>query len=250
MSAVMRRDPCISDLAFDEWLSGECSLEARNQLEAHLTSCVRCRLRCDSLVQQRALFLERAPDWQRFVAARATAREQRPSSRRHDQRSYRVPAAGIALAASLAVAFLTLSERAPSTRAKGGPRIGAYVKRKESVVRAQAGYRVQPGDRLRFVYSSSSPTYFALLHRDERSATVYYPLAAHGEWVSAGRDVALDFSIELDDLPGVEQLNGVFCTKPVLLEPLRAELAKSGSLPKLPDCTVDVLELSKTEARE
>lgn len=246
---MRRHDPCISDLALDEWLAGDCDSPSRAEVERHLAHCVRCRLQRDVFVRERDSFLARAPDWHSFVARRDTGRPLRPagSARTRDHTAW---IAAIALAASVVIGLFTLEDRQPSHRSKGGPKIGVFLKRDARVSRAISGERVQPGDQLRIVYSSPAPTYFALLHRDAKEVTIHHPLAAHSVRVAAGNEVALDFGIRLDGAPGREELHGLFCTKPLLLEPLRAELARGGSLLHLEGCIVDVVELDKAEAGE
>ena len=76
---------------------------------------------------------------------------------------------------------------------------------------AHPATRVYPGDLLRFTYSNAAPAYLALLGRDRRSASVYFPAADQAERVAAGRDQALDFSLELDGELGEERL---YCAVP------------------------------------
>ena len=149
-------------------------------------------------------------------------------------------AAGFLLVLSLGRGIAT-----PGLRSKGGPRIGAYVKHGERVARADNGSTVRPGDYVRFTYSSDEPVHFALLNRDALRVTTYFPAGAQTERVAAGHDVALDFSIKLDDQLGNEQIYGLFCQQPEPLEPLRAALQGTGRLPPLPHCRVDVLTLEK-----
>lgn len=249
MPAVMHRDHCISDLALDEWLAGECDAEARAKLEGHLARCVRCRLQRDVIVRERDSFLARAPDWRSFVARRQAGQGATGTAPTRE-RDRTVWVASIALAASVLIGLLTLEERRPSERIKGGPSIGVFLKRGESVSRASSGERVRAGDQLRIVYSSTRPMYFALLHRDAHTVSIHFPLGTHSTRVAAGNEVALDFGIRLDAAPGIEELIGLFCTKPLSLERVRAELEQGSSLSHLPECIVDVVELDKAAARE
>jgi hypothetical protein len=130
-------------------------------------------------------------------------------------------------------------------RSKGGPSIGVYVKRGEQIRRGSTGEVVVPGELLRFTYSSERPAYFALLHADATRASVHFPLRAEAEKIGPGRDVPLDFSIRLDSRLGAERVYGLFCEEPIALEPVRAQLERSGELPALPRCWVDRLVLDK-----
>jgi hypothetical protein len=84
-----------------------------------------------------------------------------------------------------------------------------------------------------------------VLHRDARSANIYFPSSERAVEVEPGRDVALAFGIRLDSEPGEEQLFGLFCDEAVLLEPLRAALQSNAQLPSLAHCQVDTLTLIK-----
>jgi hypothetical protein len=240
--SVNDRADCISNLTFDEWISGELGPAAHASLEAHLASCVRCRLRHDALMTERADFLDRAPS----IFA---LHEQLPShAAPRPKRAWFAGAAAL-VASVLLASFVASSERAEHAqsmvRRKGGVSLGCYVKRGQGVSRLQAGEAVAPGDQLRFVYTTQRPVYFALLSRDARSTTVHHPEGPRTVLVPAGHEVALDFGIELDDTPGSEVLYGLFCEKSVALASVRAALVRGDGL-SIGGCTVDVLTLHKS----
>jgi hypothetical protein len=231
---------------FDQSYADCLEPEASERLRIHLAACVRCALRHEVLSAQHAAFIERAPSWESFHALREPWTGRAPSTRKH----VRWPSyAGLAGVALLSLLVVGLNARR-SVRSKGGPHIAAYIKRGDRVTLALDGDRVHAGDYLRFTYSSDVPAYFALLNRDARTAATYYPAGDFTARVSAGRDVALDFSIELDDQQGPERVHALFCDRPRQLEPLRVALQVSGQLPPLPDCRVDVLTLIKPQAKE
>jgi hypothetical protein len=231
---------CVSDLALDEVLGESAEPAVRMRVLAHVETCVRCALRYEALANQHAGFLERAPSWQHLRAQRDSA------NRGGGERRRWLWGGGTLLAAGFAIAFSLAPRATPAgLRSKGGPRIGAYVKHGERVARADNGSTVRPGDYVRFTYSSDEPVHFALLNRDALCVTTYFPAGAQTERVAAGHDVALDFSIKLDDQLGNEQIYGLFCQQPEPLEPLRAALQGTGRLPPLPHCRVDVLTLEK-----
>jgi hypothetical protein len=233
---------CLSDLMFDAWFGGEIEAATGQQLEAHVADCTRCAQRHELLHAERAAFLEREQSWETFHARHANGVSTRASRRA-------LWAYGAALAACACLAII--AQRAPvAVRSKGGARIGAYVKHGEHVVAAIDGDTVEAGDFLRFTYSSDVPVYFALLNWDARSAAKYYPAGDLTVRLPAGRDVALDFSVELDDAPGTERVHGLFCDRPQRLEPVRAMLQAGGGLSALPHCRIDVLTLQKRKARQ
>jgi hypothetical protein len=235
----------VSDLELDQLLGDTAEPGERMRVRAHLEACVRCGERASTLLRQRAAFLERMPSWQ---ALRAQHSASLPVER--PRRLARVWRGRVLAAVAATVGVMILSLTGPESRTelrrKGGPRLGAYIKRGEHVTRAEDGARVRPGDFVRFTYSSERPLHFALFNRDAQRASTYFPeQGSTTSLVAAGRDVALDFSIRLDEQLGQERVYGLFCAKPQALAPLRAALQNTGELPQLPDCRVDVLTLDK-----
>lgn len=232
MPALEAQGDCVSNLELDRLFSDDLRLDEQRAIEAHLEHCVRCALRRDVMLADRETFLQRVPTWDALRA--------RPRPRRWTK-----PAAvGGALLMAAAALLLTVSPE-PSFRSKGGPQLGAYIKRGERVTRAQNGDVVYPGDWLRLTYTSSRSRYFAVLHRDARSASIYFPPSERAVEVEGGRDVALAFGLRLDSEPGEEQLFGLFCDEAVMLEPLRAALQSNKQLPMLAHCQIDSLTFFK-----
>lgn len=231
MPALEARGDCLSSLELDRHAADDLSVEERQTVEGHLESCVRCALRREVMLADRAAFLQRLPTWD-AVQARRTPRK--------------AAAVGVVLLTAAAAVLLAVSPgELLGVRSKGGPQLGAYIKRGERVTRAQSGDLVQPGDWLRLTYTSAKPRHFAVLHRDARSANIYFPQSDVAVKMEAGRDVALSFGIRLDSEPGEEQLYGLFCDEAVALEPLRAALQLNGQVPSSAHCQVDTLTLFK-----
>jgi hypothetical protein len=227
----------------DRYVSGELSAAERLVLEAHLSQCAQCCMRQDALLREREAFLARVPSWDAFRVARETPR----ASVARPRRARRwLAAASIGLAAS-ALLGLLVREPPPAVRLKGGgPRLSVFVKHGQAVTLAEDATRVRPGDLLRVAYSTPIGREFALLHRDARTATVYYPASASKtQAIAAGHEVPLDFSIELDAQPGPEQLYGLFCDRPTPLAPLLAALRR-GDDPRPPaHCQLEHVRLTK-----
>lgn len=233
---------CLSDLELDEWHAGELDATRARVAELHVASCHVCQARREALLDAASDFLQQYPQ-----------PPQRPSKR---SRGRAVGLAVTCLALAAAV-FIRLSaprpteapERAFETRAKGGAKLGFFVKRGDRVFEGATGETVRAGDQLRFVVTSGSPKHIAILSRDGRGvASVYYPASAHSQALVAAGQTALDAAVELDATPGEEALFGIFCEAELELEPLRAELEKRGRLPALRGCAVDELRVFK-EAR-
>ena len=262
-------DACLSDLSLDQLLTHELGDAAREQVHSHLEHCATCRARRDDFRARRDAYLAQVPSFaalaERAAGSRAgasAAREQagRVPADRKARTPVRVHAVwlGLAAAAALLVSRFALTgptpsgssiprarERPDATREKGAPDIGYYVKRGEYVTPGEPGQALRPGDRLRFTYTSARAQQFALFNRDGRGASVYYPAGAQSARVAAGKAVALDFGVELDDYLGSEQVLALFCEQPFALEPLRQAFAR-GEPPSVPaDCTLRTVELKK-----
>ena len=123
------------------------------------------------------------------------------------------------------------------------------MKRGSHVERGVNGGTACPGDQLRFTYSSERPAYLAVLGHDERAASVYFPSGQSAVRVEGGRDRPLDFSLELDEQLGEEQLYLVLCPSQYALSPLLAELEARGELRAGADCLVERIALHKEAPR-
>jgi hypothetical protein len=234
---------CVSDLVLDEWMTGELDAARGTQVESHLEHCPRCKDRRAVFAEAQRAFLDAAPSFDAHAAH--VGRRARPGLRA----TRRWPWLGAALAASMIALLALWPATEPSTRSKGGPHIGFFVKRGDRVTSGQSGEAVRPGDRLRFTYSSDRARYLALFNRDRRGAAIYYPSGTQAAHVAAGSGVALDFSIELDDSLGPERIYAVFCPSPFELEPMRTALMRSSDLAAPAGCHIDIAEITK-EARE
>jgi hypothetical protein len=237
MSALMQAGACVSDLALDQRLSAELSAAEADALDAHLVTCVRCRMRHELMERQRAEFLAQTPSWQQFDAQQRAPRRSRLP---------RIGAFGALAAAAAVLLFVQTNDGSLlDSRTKGAPSLGFYIKRGSQVIRGASGEIVHPGDVLRFTYTTERPRYFALLNTDSSTATIYHPLTPTPALIEPGRDAALGFGIELDAQLGTERVFAVFCDAPLALEPVRLQLEVEGALPTLPNCSTDMLVLDK-----
>jgi hypothetical protein len=226
----------------DEYLAGELGAEASERASAHLASCDHCAGRRAAREADQRAFLEAAPTFEAHAS-----RVQRVHGTASGPRRRTVIAAASVLALAAAALLIVRAPRQDGeTRSKGGVRIGFYVKRGEQVTRGSAGQAVRAGDALRFVYSAPGDAYLALFNLDARGAAVYFPdRSASAASVRKGSEVPLDFSVRLDDSPGVEQVHALFCPGPFPIEPLRAELQAQKRLVAPEGCTHHVIALQK-----
>ena len=252
MQHVNRAEGCLSEFTLDEWVTGELESSECVRVEAHVASCETCRARHEALEAGRAAFLAAAPTFTAY-SMRVTGAQR--ASRRRPLRASAYPQrallAGSSLAVLAAAALLVVWTGSPSdqTRSKGAPHIGWFVKRGEHVHRGRAGETLYPGDALRFVYSSDAPRYLALFNLDAREASVYYPSTPSAARIDPGTDVALDFSIELDEQLGTERVHALFCEASFQVEPLRAALFDTGRLPERAGCRSELITLNKAAKR-
>ena len=236
----------VSDINFDRAFAQQLPAAEQQRMSAHLAHCSRCRGRQSQLAEERAAFLAAAPNWREYSVQHGRASAPLPRRR---PRLWMSLSAATALAA-WAAACLLMSTRliAPSpisTRIKGGAQLGFYVKHGSQVTRGRPDQVVHPGDVLRFTYSSPAATYFALLGRDDRRASLFYPNANKAIALAKGADVALDFGVEIDAEPGEERMYALFCSEPVELLPLVAALDKADALATPQGCLVRELRLRK-----
>ena len=240
---------CVSELELDEWIAGELSPSDRERCEQHVRECSACQARKQAIEQANAAYLAEAPDFRALqkLAGAPKANVRHLPRKRSQLRWLTAPL----LAACAALAFVAVrpSER-PSvsavTRSKGGPRLGYFVKRGENVQRGQSSGVVHPGDALRFVYSADQAYFLAIFSADAHGVGVYFPSGPKAERVAAGQEIALDFSVALDDTLGRERVTALFCTETFQIEPVQSALSSGGTLPAaLASCQTAGFELNK-----
>jgi len=231
-----RTPECVSDYAFDRWLAGHAAADQRQAIEQHVARCARCSARQARLQGEREA-------WRARTVPAALGSSSKP-------KRVAVPAVAAALAlAAAAMLIVRGSSLAPDegVRSKGPQSIGFYVKHGDAVRRGAHGERVEPGDALRFLYTSEEDGFIAVLSVDAaQRGTIYFPNeAANAAAFAAGHDVPLPLSTVLDDVTGPERIFGVFCASPVALEPLRRALERDPTAAPPPGCRFDQLLIEK-----
>lgn len=218
---------CLSALRLDRWTAGELRPAEAETVRAHVAGCARCRA---------------ASEWLREAKETAALPPMRallapPTPRPPRIRGLAAATAGLALAAGL---VLVLRPDPPGERTKGaGAALGMWVRHGESVRRAGPGEIVAPGDAVRFSVTTPRPAWVAVLSVDPAGrASIYFPEGARAAPVSPGIDVPLPLATRLDETVGVEHVLGLFCDRPIELEPLRAALGSAGELHAPEGCEV------------
>lgn len=244
MKPLSRPSGCLTDLTLDAWSSGDLDEVSQQRAVSHVATCGRCRQRQEALENTRTAFYTAAPSFEAHQARFAAGRRRQP---RPALRMIAFGGALAALGAAAAVALMTMTP--PTTRFKGAPSLGYFVKRGERVVPGDHNTVLHAGDLVRFTYSTQQPRYLALFNRDARAASVYYPSGAHAVRVGSGNQVALDFSVELDALLGDEQVHALFCADAFATAPLLQALTDTGQLPVPTSCQKATLTLHKVPAK-
>jgi hypothetical protein len=256
MQRMMHEPACISDLQLDEWGAGELDVDEATLVEAHVAQCSHCNARHVAFESMRTDFLKAAPSLHaltdHFKVERAL-KPKRPDSgaRLRRRRPLRAAVGGFGVVALAAIAAAVLIARGPDinplpgVRPKGTAHLDFFVKRGKRVEPGVRGSALRPGDALRFTYTSLEETHLAIFDLDARGASVYFSSGPRSAVMPAGKERALDFSVELDAEPGDEWIHALFCKAPFDVEPLRAALAATRGLSIPKGCQLDVLPFSK-----
>jgi len=250
-----RAEGCLSDFALDALVAADLEGAEESRVRHHVATCEACAERVARTEAEQEAFAREAPP----LAHGADRPHDVPDRTANVRRPYaaRVGAATAFVALAATVLLFVGSRRGvdpEGERTKGHGRLGIVVKRGESTRTSAPEDAVSPGDRLRFRYTSTEPTYLAILGVDgARRAAIYLPPAATGlpganavraERVEAGVDVALTTTLELDATPGTETFYAAFCDAPVALEPIRLALEAGREGPP-PGCFFDRIVLRK-----
>ena len=249
MRSVMREEACISDLQLDEWSAGELETESAAEVHAHVTSCARCQARHQAYEAVRNRFLEEAPAFRAPTPPRLEIVRGGPALLPPRRRRLQVAAAlgSVVLAAAAVLVIVTDPDSDPlaSVRTKGGAHVDFFVKRGKHVERGVRGRTLRAGDELRFTYTTTEDSHLAIFDLDADSASTFFPSAPVSAPIPAGREVALDFSVELDEQVGDEWIQALFCREPFEVEPVRAKLAEKRGLSIPKGCQLDVISIAK-----
>ena len=226
----MRTSACLSRLGCDQLLNGE--LDELEAGFAHAASCARCSALLDEHRRERAAF---AIPLRQRAARRASTLGVR-------QRAARWWPAVVAVAVCAAAAVVMLVPRVESTRDKGAPVLGFYLKRGAAIHRGGAGELVATGDVLDFTVASPVPAFVAVISVDgAHQVSAYYPAGPLAAAVGAGEQL-LPLAVRLDGVLGVEQLHGLFCDHPAAVADLIAAVDR-GEVPA--GCASDTLTIEK-----
>jgi hypothetical protein len=233
---------CLSDFTLDQRVCGESDGDRAVAVQEHLAGCGRCSQRLEELRRERDAFA--AEPWP--PAPRAV----RSTPRRPPR--WAVATVSVAAAIAALVLLVPRKDRDGETRTKG-PHIGFrfFVDHAGKVRSGGPDERVEPGDALRFVFSTNEARYLAVLSVDGAGhASTYYPTAGTPSRGVAGVDVPLPASTVLDETLGRETIYGIACRAPFDVERLRRALEGAPDRPPAPaDCDVEEIVLHKEAPR-
>jgi hypothetical protein len=242
-------EECLSDLQLDALALGALDTAQARQAERHLSSCTRCSDRRRELGEATRSSAE--------ALARSRSRVSPTMGKAMRGSSRRAWLGGAVTAAAAAAALLLLIGRSPLlsdgdvVRTKGTSRVGFFVRHAGVVRRGSERERVSPGDALRFVVTSSVPSYVAVLSRDgSGQVSVYHPSGPRAARVEPGVERPLDTSVVLDDVLGEERLYALTCSEPIELAAISAGLRQTDREPAWPRaCSIERFTLIKQEAK-
>jgi len=243
----------VSELTLEQSFAEELDAAEATRVQAHLAQCEVCRARSDSLQREHEAFLAAAPSFEAHAQLVSGLTKPPPSASAHTARaSRRKPLAlvsgFVALAAGVLLIYSKQLPPQPNIRSKGGDvQIGFFIKHAGRVSRGTHDALVHAGDVLRFTYSSPRDTYLAFFGGDEQQSTAYFPTRGEAARVRAGKEVPLDFGVELDASGSTETVYALFCSEPFAVEAARERIV-SGRDPARSGCQVRTLRLQKATA--
>jgi hypothetical protein len=231
----------LSQFTIDAVALGQLDGALRSSADQHLADCGACSARLEAIRADNAAASAAAtaapPAW---LESRTVGQ----GRRRNVARQRRLGSAALGLgfaAAAVAVVASQVGDPTPPdpprsagesrrggdgrhTRAKGRVfSVLAHVERVSTgeVLEFEEGVSVEPGDRVQLAYTAPEAGFLTVTSRDETGhVTVYHAAGSGSAPATAGVDVPLPFSIELDAAAGVEIVQVTWCREPISLESL------------------------------
>jgi hypothetical protein len=223
-------------LRLDRWLSGELSPSEEGELMVHIAGCSRCAAAAGALRASREEGLPPLAALESVRSAKAAQDVPRPRRRR-----WRGPVFAAGLAGALAAGVLLVVRPAPVPEPgigiKGsGVAVTMYVQHDGEVRRSVPDEVVVPGDAIRFAVTTPVRSYVGVLSLDAKGhASVYFPLGPRAQPIGPGVEEPLPIGTRLDGTVGAERIWALFCSSPVELGPLRAQLEGGWESVSIPD---------------
>ena len=198
--------PHLSELAMDRLVALSATPEASADAETHLRECEQCRVRLRTIEAAHGALANRAlPSF--VTAPKAAPKRELPR--------WLLPLVAGASAVAVVVAGSpkVTDTSTESIRTKGN--IGfveVFVQRGGVGDAVPLEGSVAPGDVLQWVASLREPRFVAIVGTDGTGTTaIYYPPGDVMAQVAAGEKLALESSLTMDAVPGVERLRVVMC---------------------------------------
>lgn len=232
-----RTEACPSDLTLTLLDTGCLAGDEKDEVQAHLQTCARCRGWLDGAKADFAAIPGAERD---AMVDRLTARAQRPRQR------WPVAVAGALAIAAAALLLLHTPPPRPDVGLKGsGLDLRVYRERAGHVASTMSGDMFRPGDRLRFEVDVPSDGHMLVVgvESDGDLFRCYPNDRDESVPVEASSGLLLSDAIELDSSTGHEVLHLVVCDAPFSAHDLRAAGARSLALP--PGCRAAAFEMVK-----
>lgn len=209
--------PHLSELAMDRLVALDATPEASAQAEAHLRECEPCRVRLRAIEAAHLAIAQGAlPS---FLEAKKVVPKR-------DLPRWLLPLVAGVSAVAVVVSGPGKDTSKESIRTKGN--IGfveVYVQRAGVGDAVPLEGAVAPGDVLQWVATLREPRFVAIVGTDGAGTTaLYYPPGDAMAQVAAGERLALESSLTMDAVPGVERLRVVMCREPKALADVKAGL--------------------------
>ncbi len=238
-----RHQGCLSDFALDLLVGGDADEIEREHAARHFAACDECAARhsafARAVVQPREVSSIRVKSPRRRVHPLAIA----------------APLLGLAAAIALVLVprvDQTVTPLPDVRRGKGDEQaIAFFVKRGERVMRGSDLPALEPGDQIRFAYTSNDPTYLVIISVDGAGvASTYFPEANQPVELVGATEGLLPIATELDDTLGRETIHAFFCDGPIEPEWLRAAVVNDQGIVGPSDvCRVRSLSFVKEAAQ-
>jgi hypothetical protein len=217
MRRALGSDACVSDLVLDRLRIGE--LLPSSEAAAHVAACSDCAARAAALRGDMQQFVD-----EQFVPGLAADARKRARGRR-----LMLPVASGLLAAAAALLLFVNVRPSPVSRTKGKGALDLVVRRADGHVEpVVAGTLLHPGEAVRFIISTDTAGYLAIVGADaHKVVTAYEPMSGEARSIAAGPRQIIDGSVVLDDALGAERMIAVVCARPVPVATVTAAAEKA-----------------------
>lgn len=260
VATVFGRSGHVNELTMERWVAGELEPDVERELDAHIGSCISCRLLRDEIVAETEAFsIGPSPEVrQRFAEESRNLTEGAPAgvTSLASRRAPRLAMWGGALAAAAAIALVVVpavtpedpgappegsiktevtstrpSNLPPGIRLKGAPfNLEVYANAGDEAYLVGTGDVVHSGDRVGFRVQSRRPGHLLIVGADDHGNTyLCSPQDTRGHSVAmfpSDEPITLKDAVRFDDVLGQERIVALFCEEPFDFDSIAGELSE------------------------